>query len=493
MKNNKRRLIVFVLLLVLASEMLAQGEVSVLPPCQSIWEEYGYVTEKTSIVRSDSDYRVVHAQYDEPSTGMLLHTFVITRFSPAPAFEIVLNTDFNIGYPISITDMRVYLGEWYFCGTMETDLVDVGGNFITYGIVGHFSPQAMLGGSGQMKITVVNEVSHLTRLEINLDNTQRELISVIGDKDQGATPCILELAHVSVFGVPVWTMKLNYLNPTFDIFLSDIMYTGDSITLLSQFKCANNYPPNHSNYDTRHQMFMLDRFDKNGCSSMSSPIWTHNMAHYMIDNSSYCKFHYDRCPMRLCHINDDEKGFGVAFGVEETDDYLGGIRLFPFNNAWHYDSCIYYRTDAHAQIKDIGNLNRTDRLFVVSDDVTYSKGLVTVPILGNVAHDVHWLMNSGYTYNSAAQSHSANLVDIDIVGHSSSLNYILFQQNITNFQLPICFFKNVSHYSVFPEKNASKLLVNWYSEDLNEPDWKNVEFTEIVPKHNNLCKECGGY
>ena len=434
MKCLTKQLTFLVILLVLASEVSAQEYDYVPTPCQSRWTTFSSIKEHTSIVRSSSDYRVVHIQYNEPSSG-LLHTFVIKRFSPE--YEVAVSVNFNIGDPYYITDMRIYNGECYYCGTVVTDILDMEGNPITYGVVGHFSPQAFFSGSGHMYITEVREVSTLTRLEINTCSNQLELISAIGTKDNNTNACVVELRRVALTGGAMWTKYLDYIDPTFDIVFSDIMFTGDSLTLLSQFKCSNNYLPRHVSYDTRHQMFLMDRSGIDGFSTLPAPIWTHNMAQYCIDNDSYCKFHSDRCPMRLCHINDDDNGFGVAFGVRETELYMGGIRVFPFGDAWHYDSCIYYRTAAHAEIRDMGNLHGTSRLFVVSEDVTYSNGLVTLPALGSATHDVYWLVDTGCAYNSISQSHGTVFVDVDITGHKGLSDYTLFQQNINSLFYPV--------------------------------------------------------
>lgn len=488
MKRLIRRLTFFVVLFVFVSEVSAQEQDYVPTPCQSIRNTFSSIKEHKSIVRSNNDYRVVHIQYNEPLSG-LLHTFVIKRFSPE--YEIALSANFNIGAPFCITDMRIYNGEFYYCGTVVSDVLDMEGNPITYGVVGHFSPQAFFSGSGHMYVTEVKEVSTLTRLEINTSSSQLELISAIGTKDNNTNACIVELRHVALTGGTMWTKNLDYLNPTFDIYFSDIMYTGDSLTLLSQFKCSNNYLPGHASYDTRHQMFLLDRSGIDGFSTLLAPIWTHNMAQYNIDNDSYCKFHSNRCPMRLCHIDVADNGFGVAFGVRETELYKGGIRLFPFGNTWYYDSCIYYRTGVHAEIRDIGNLHGTSQLFVVSEDATYSNGLVTLPTLGSAAHDVYWLVDTGYTYNSISQSHGTVLVDVDITGHKGPSDYTLFQQSINSLILPSCFTKVEHHYDVFAGKHSSSLLVNWCTEKKEEPIWKEVELTEIELKVDDECKKCG--
>jgi hypothetical protein len=480
-------LLLALLCLLPCARVSAQG---VPTPCQSVWTDYSPIEEETSIVRSDNLYRVVHVQQEDPLTGEVLHTFVIRSnyLGTEVAFTTYLTPNAGTVSSIKITDMRLYNGECYFCGTLDAMYLDPLGNPVTHGIVGHFSPQAIMSSSGYVSYYIVDETSHLTRLAVNKASNQLVLVSIIGYRDHGTTSCMVELKQT---GIMSWTIRLDYLESPDDILFSDIMYAGDSITLLSQMRCANDFPPNHSNYDPRHQMFLLDRFSKDGCNNDYNPYGIHYMAHYYVNDACHGNFHLKGFPMRLCHINDGYYGFGVAYGVEETAEYQGGIRLFPFNDAWRYDSSIYYRTGHTSIIKDIGNLHGTDRLFVVSEDASNPQGVVTLPMLGSATHDVPRLVDPNYTYNSAGQCTGTVNIDIDITGHDGSSYYTLFQQNITDLTLPSCFNKPVFHYSVFPEKRAAELVVKWKFIDLDMRQWEYPEITEIEVKTDKLCRKCG--
>lgn len=478
-----------VMLMALPPKMRAQD---VPYPCQSVWTEYDPIKEESSIVRSDNYYRVVHVQHNDPSTGMRPHTFIIK--SIYTGLEVAVTTYFSnqgeTASPIDITDMRMHNGECYFCGTLHTGYVDYNGSPVTHGIVGHFSPQAILNASGYVTYYIVEETSRLTRLAINLASNQRPLVSAIGYKDNYGTSCMVELKQT---GIMSWSLRLNYLESPDDINFADILYAGDSITLLSQMKCANNYPPSHGSYDTRHQIFMLDRFSKDGCYNDCSSGGMHYMAHYYIDDASYCKFHPDGYPMLLCHVDGSSYGFGAAYGVDETVENTGGIRLFPFNHAWKYDSCIYYRTGKSVIVKDIGNLFGTGILFLVSIDASHGKGVITLPKLGSATHDVPFLIDPGntHTYNSVSWNSGTVNIDIDITGHDEASKYTLFQQNITNPTLPSCFNKPNLHYEVFSEKRAAMLVVKWKSELLDMRQWEYPDIEETVFTTDWVCRKCG--
>lgn len=487
--NHKNILIKILMALFLLlsgpSAVWAQEPEYVPTPCQSRWTDYVPVKEGNSIVRSEANYRVVHTQYEDQTTGQVSHTFVIKDYYSG--VETALSTNFNTVYPVYITDMRLYGGICYFCGRVETDVVNWSGIPTTYGIVGRFSPQALPLGLGDLQFRWVTEVSQFTRLAVTNSN-QWPLISLIGLKEGQNTSCMVELKQT---GATTWEMYLDDLTMPGGVFFSDILNTGDSLTLLVQWECANNYPPGYIDYDTRHQIFMLDRFSKNGCHNDISPLTMHYMAHYTIPDDSYCKFHYNKCQMRLSRINDYYYGFCVAFGVEESVENMGGIRLFPFSNPWNIDSCIYYRTGVHSVVKDLSNLLGTGQLLAVTEDVSHNEGLVSLPTLGSASHDVPWLVGTGNGYSSIAQNTNAISTNIDITGHNSSWIYRMFQQDIFELDMPSCFYVQNHHYSVFPELKPAILVVVWNSKEYAFSKWEKADLFEIDLETEDVCKKCG--
>ena len=482
------------LLVAKPSYVWAQADDYVPTPCQSKWTEYGPQGENTSIVRSNHNDEVVHLQYHEPLTGMTSHTFVIEKFSTG--LTVPITTYFNVYdstvYSVDITDMRLYDEECYFCGTVTWTAVDIFGNHTTHGIVGHFSPQAMLAGSGNVVYYIISETSHLTRLAITTHNNGLTLISAIGYTDQGSIPCMVELQQV--LGITEWYVRMDKIKmPVGYIDFADIMYTGDSLSLLSQMPCVNDYPPLHEYYDIRHQWFLLDRFGPDGCYHDRSGMGPYFMAHHRLEDDSYCKFHHDRDPMRLFRIYDEERLFGVAYGVDETYDPMGGIRLFPFRHIWKYDSCMYYSTGRLAKVLDIGNIYNTGQLLLVSWHFGRIRNLVTLPALGSATHNVRWLSEPGgvsnYTFNSIGERSDIGY-SFDITGHNSSSVYTRFNQAL-DFSLPSCFTSSIHHYEVFEEKRAAELIVEWKFDPLEDAKWVVAETQMNKMEEDVVCKKCG--
>ena len=473
------------LLLARPSDIWAQGPEYVPTPCQSRWTDYVPVKENNSIVRSGANYRVVHTQYEDPSTGEVSHTFVIKDFNSG--LEVAIGTDFNTAHPVYITDMRMYYGVCYFCGRVVTDVVNMYGVPITYGIVGRLSPQALPMGLGVLQFRKVPEVSQFTRLEVTKSN-QWPLISLIGLKQDLNTSCMVELKQT---GTMAWEMYFDSLTMPEGVFFSDILNAGDSLTLLSQWECANDYPPGHPNYDTRHQIFMLDRFSKDGCHYDINPVSIRFMPHYTIPNDSYCKFHHNKCQMRLSRIYDYDNKFCAAFGVEETQGNTGGIRLFPFSTPWNIDSCLYYETGDYPIVKDLNNLSGTGQLLAVTEDASHNDGLVSLPTLGSASHDVPRLTGAGNGYSSIAQNYNTVGVNVDITGHNSSWTYRLFQQDVYVLGTPSCFNVLERHYSVFPELKSAQLVVQWGSREIQFSKWEDAEYFEIDLEVEEKCKKCG--
>lgn len=299
--------------------------------CQSTWTSYNYLKESSSLVRSNDRNYVVHTQHKNNSTGMLEHTFIVktSPYGAETAFSTYFNAVDSTTYHVNITDMRLFEDTCYFCGTIVYTYVDWTGAYVTNGFVGRFVPQKMQNGTDSMTYHIVKEASDLSRLAISKASGYNVLISALGHTTKSGNACIVELTPDVT---PVdWKLHLDTLEALEDVEFTDIMTVYDSLTLLSQFKCANNYPYGYSYYDNSHQVFLLDRFGANGCRASYSSYSIHYMAHYEMLIGENCSFHYNKAPMRLCHINDQYRQFGVSFGVEETNMSQGGYVCFRSN------------------------------------------------------------------------------------------------------------------------------------------------------------------
>ena len=58
-KHTIKTSIAMLLLCLLPTGVMAQGDEDVSAPCQSTWEHYSNINESTSHVRSDNNYRVI--------------------------------------------------------------------------------------------------------------------------------------------------------------------------------------------------------------------------------------------------------------------------------------------------------------------------------------------------------------------------------------------------------------------------------------------------
>ena len=61
-KHTIKTSIAMLLLCLLPTGVMAQGDEDVSAPCQSTWEHYSNINESTSHVRSDNNYRVIHSE-----------------------------------------------------------------------------------------------------------------------------------------------------------------------------------------------------------------------------------------------------------------------------------------------------------------------------------------------------------------------------------------------------------------------------------------------
>ena len=346
---NLHRWITAVLLLSLSPSIFAQGNEDVLDPCYSFWYNYNNIREKTSHVRSDHDYRVIHTQYRNLSSDIMVHTFAILRYSTN--VENHFTTTFGAIEPsdptVDINDMEIYNGICYFCGTKTFNSPNPNYTIpVQKGIVGCFSISAMYSGLGSLVTYEVPGTTQLTRLAISCPSQQLAQINAIGIMDDFSSSCLVEIRENSSTS---WTATLDYLPSIPKIHFSDILATHNSIILLSQLKCANDHFYGADDYDINHQKFLLDRFSWNGChDDCTASYTTHYMAHYQLNTFENYYFHYNKAPMALSRLADD--WFSVAFGVIKNGSGSGGIRFFPFQNICGY---LVVRLYGNAKVEEV--------------------------------------------------------------------------------------------------------------------------------------------
>lgn len=471
------------LFLCLPSVANAQVDDYVPAPPISARIQYDTIYEDNSIVRSDNSYRVVHIEHKENATGINLHTFIIKSLPNGN--ETVFTTRFNAHdstqYDVYITDMELHNGECYFCGTLYLPIMDVFNHYISLGLVGHFSPQAMTVSSGVLLFNTVEETTSLTHLAISTPS--RHLISAVGVRENGNKACLAEVAQISS---SVWNAKINHIPSLEKIYFSDVLNNFDSITLLAQFRCNNNHTPDFSDYDHNHQVFLLDRFSLEGCSHDISPSTTHYMAHYSLDNQNY-KFHHNLTPMLLCNIYETD--FGVAFGVERDEMTEGGIRYFSFSNIWQFDSSIYYKTGRSPEVIDIGSLKYANRPFFLSWDMQNRNRIVSIPDLSDPNHFVSLLSSTSNRINSLARLRSGTY--IDITGHDDNSLFNLYSQDLDMLDRSSCFVKTNRKYSIFKAINKAMLVVEWgIKHEIGIFQWNIADISYITKfSPNTLCSK----
>lgn len=455
--------------------------------CQSRWTRYDPLKESSSIVRSNNYNHVTHTQSIDGQKGIFVHTFVVKDVSGMEkAFTTYFNAMDSTAYDVDVTDMRLFVDTCYFCGTLTHSYADYTGNLVTHGIVGRFVVPHVLAGTGSLQFYEVEKTAGLRRLAISQASGADVLISAIGDVASSRTSCIVEMKPWSG---SQWVYWLDTLETPTRTFFTDIMTMRDSLRLLLQYRCNNDFPYGHGSYDNRHQLFMLDRFGLKGCKDSYSTAGVYYMAHYDMIADGDCFFHRKEAPMRLSHLNDLDKQFAVAFGVRETDGNHGGLRLFTFQHEWKYDSCIYYRMGRYVDIKEVGNLYKTATMILLSADNTHANGIVTMPELGTATHVVTQLVAPGYAMNSFTQKFVGN--HIDISGHGSSSELHLLDQDVTLLSLPTCFSKSTREYTLFKGQQAARLVAEWKFGDVTEFSWVNLnDVTKPELVKPTVCEKC---
>ena len=470
-----------------AQEDSAYNVVRDLRACQSTWTGYSVIDEMSSIVRSNSQNHIVHTQRKNVQTGVLTHTFVIkdNTTSPERAFRTYFNAADSTCWSVDVTDMRLFDDLCYFCGTIKHTYVNYLGEYVTHGIIGRFEPHQILNGTGTIQCLEVEETAHLTHLAISRASESQLLVSAIGDISWTGTACMVEAVYC---GGQEWNLKLDTLETPQGVIFSDIMTVRDSIRLLMQYKCNDDSPFGSNNYDYRHQLFMMDCFGQNGCYASYNTSMLYYLAHYDLALDGNYFFHYNNAPMRLGHLNDLDKQFCVAFGVEETDGVHGGLRFFPFKHQWKYDSCIYYRMGSQTEIREVGNLYRTATVMLLSKDNQHSNGVATLPMLGTATHNVTQLYTSAYAMNSFTQEFVGDYIGIS--GHNNYKLLQLMDQDITQLVLPSCFDKQAFQYTSLGGQQAARLVAEWKFTDVITHHSKVISYSETDLAKSIVCKKC---
>ena len=489
-KHTIKTSIAMLLLCLLPTGVMAQGDEDVPAPCQSTWEHYSNINESTSHVRSDNNYRVIHSEYDE-TYGVVRHTFVIQDFYTGN--EAYYTTYFNSsaygGAYIHIHDMELYNGECYFCGQYVFEYGMIPEDYYD-GVVGHFSPHDLMTNNNGIYFYRVPKTYTLSKLAITGSQSFQELVSAVGVEDDQTTACLVELRHTA--GQP-WKAFIGHNFESPKLFFADILATADSLTLLAQIQCINNYPHSHPDYDVNHQVFVIDRASRNGfLTDYCSTSISHYMMHFLTPYTELANFHTNCCPMLLYPSNSYEDFFGVAYGVKETGSNDGGIRLFHFFDKMWYNGSIYYKTGPYAQIIDIGSLGGEDnRPFLLSRDNSHPYHLLSVPVW-NASPIVYKYYGAPYMLNSLAQRRSQHYIDISCHGTDDMLN--LFKQDVDSLHYISCFEAEVSNCTEFEKRHGALLDARWeYILDNQEFNWVDaaiVEYAAIKPE--KICEKCYG-
>lgn len=288
-------------------------------------------------------------------------------------------------------------------------------------------------------------------------------------------------------GASGWVKNYDVVYNADNIVFSDIMTMRDSITLLAQYDCINDYPPDSTNYDNSHQIFLLDRFLHRGCRATHISGYC-NIALYNMPIVEDYYYHLDVAPMRLFHINDLNNDFGVAFGVKEENGMHGGIRLFKFHNAWEYYSSLYYRSGVNAEVKEVGNQYKSDTLYVLSNSSSYPNGRIDLISMGAGPNPVTMMMHYTYTFNSLTQKFAGN--HIDISGHGGSDVFHLFDQYIYATSSPSCFPRFDRQYEALSGMRATSQYLNWTFTSEIGFEWRTAEVHKIEKETDIICEKC---
>lgn len=495
MKNNtykKTRWWLALLLFCLpAANTSAQNDgIEALPICPSYIWTYPSSNDTTSLICGDDNHRVILTQYHDPVKGINRHSFIITGYfsNVENYFSTYFNANDSTDYNVSINDMVMYNGECYFCGKMTLPFLEFGSNissYISYGIIGHFSPQALQSSSGSIMFSTFKQAQNLWHLTVTQYQGVSALVCAVGIDRESGQGCLVEAYNDISYG---WKHNYGTIPNIPGTIFSDILASCDSITLLAQFKCQNGYGPDHPAYDLNHQVFLVDRSSRQGFYHDFNGSPLHYIAHYYL-NDSY-NFHINWAPMLLYNTDFFYNTFGVAFGVKDHNVNSAAIRLFSFPHKMKYDRSIYYKTGLNPHILDIAtDIYGSYSPCILSYDNSFLQSVLSVPYWFDPSSTVPLRHYTNGTLQSLTQHRSQNVVDIscESVGHNLNLIY----QNIDSIHVS-CLNKITRHYSNLPEKQAAMLVADW---DFN-PNEMEFDFTvaEIIEhkeiKGDEICKTC---
>jgi len=464
-------------------------DIEALPQCPSYIWDYPSSNDTSSLICGDDNHRVILTQYHDPAMGINRHSFIIKDYftNVESYFSTYFNSNGSNDYNVSINDMVMYNGECYFCGTMTYPYLELESNYlyISRGIIGHFSPQALQSLSGSIMFSTFEEARYFWHLTVTQYQDVSALVCAVGLDRNSGQGCLLEAYNDISTG---WKYNYGTIPNVPGIIFSDILASCDSITLLAQLKCQNVHGPYDPNYDINHQVFLVDRSGRRGFYHDFNSAPLHYIAHYFL-NDSY-NFHESWAPMRLYNTNFFSNTFGVAFGVKDYDLNADAIRLFAFPHKMKYDKSIHYETGLYPRILDIStNAYGSYSPCILSNDNTFSKSVLSVPLWSNLNSTVPMRHLTDCTLQSLTQHRSQNAVDISSESVDQNLN--LIYQNIDSIHIS-CLNKITKHYLAHPEKKGTMLVANWDFKIKEQYFTFNV--AEIIEHKeingNEICKTC---
>ena len=463
------------------------------PYCWSEWWDFNGMTSSSTIIRDDNTYRIIHSQILDNTIGIFVHTFVIHKYSSGQDFVFKTTfgaTDFN-DYSISITDMEIFDGFCYFCGSKIYDAVDMGGNPYSEGFVGKFSITALFSNYNYMEYNTVAKTRILRALTITIPTNKSSiaLVHLVGEMDywNNYAACIAELEQTTPY---TWVSTLDYLPGTPKIYFSDIQRVASGVILAAQMACSNNYPYGSPTYDPNHQQFLLDGFSLSGCHHDHITSSPSNMALYTMDhNNDYC-FHLNKAPMKLC------QGYGglyLAFGVWENNNQNSGLRVFKFSysSPFSFDENSYYKMGGLShEILDMV-CPPYHYPILLSKGTPYNKGIISIPPFVDPSQTaVDTYFDNDMYIQSLSVPPTNNFIDIS--GSKSANNQLMrYRQDYTAWNENSCFEKAPKDRIEMPFLQYQVFSVTWqFKDELRPFEWDSEKAYLVEVGENNICSEC---